>query len=116
MSVVLFSTGLSTTVLAVVKPVPFLVIMLIIQATVSTAFFPAALVAVSKLTTASERSVFTGTTIAIGVIVGLGLTPALLGFIADVWNFQIGILFLGLLTMLSCSLLKGIPREVEMRI
>jgi len=106
--VVLSTTGLSTTVLAIAKPIPFLVIMLIVQATVSTAFFPAALVAVSKLTNPSERSIFTGTTIAVGVIVGLGLTPVLLGFIADVWNFQIGILFLGILTVLSSFLLKGI--------
>jgi len=31
-----------------------------------------------------------------------------LGAVADVWNFQIGILMLGALTTLSCLLVKGL--------
>jgi hypothetical protein len=68
-------------------------------------------VAISKLTNFDERSIFTGTTIAIGVVVGVGLTPFVLGAVADKWNFQVGILVLGLLTALSCVLVRDL-REI----
>lgn len=105
--VILF-TGLSTMSLALVQTIPFLVVMLFIQATIYPAFFPVALVAMSRLTDFNERSIFTGTTIAIGVIFGMGLTPVILGAVADVWNFKVGIFALGALTTLSCISLKGV--------
>jgi hypothetical protein len=84
--------------------------MLFLQASVSIAFFPVGLLAISKLTNLRERSVFTGATIALGVVFGSGLTPVLLGATADVWSFQIGILFLGLLTIFSTLSLRGLTR------
>jgi NNP family nitrate/nitrite transporter-like MFS transporter len=105
--VILF-TGLSTMSLALVQTIPFLVVMLFVQATIYPAFFPVALVAISRLTDFNERSIFTGTTMAIGVIFGIGLTPVILGAVADVWNFKVGIFSLGALTTLSCISLKGI--------
>ena len=104
----LLTTGLTTVGLALAQTVPYLVAMLILQATVCSGFFPVAFVAISKITSLNERSIFTGTTIAIGVVVGLGFAPFALGAIADTWNFQYGILFLGVVTALSCILLKGI--------
>jgi len=106
----LLTTGLSTMGLALAQTTRLLVAMLVVQATVSGVFFPVALVAISKLTNFNERSVFTGTTIAIGVVVGLGLTPFILGVVADLWNFQIGILVLGLLTALSCVVLRDLQK------
>ncbi len=105
--VILF-TGLSTMSLALAQTIPFLVVMLFVQATINPAFFPVAFVAISKLTDFNERSIFTGTTIAIGVIFGIGLTPVILGAVADIWNFKVGIFSLGALTTLSCISLKGI--------
>jgi len=106
----LLATGLSTIGVAVSQTFPLLVTMLILQATFSPGFFPAVLVAISKLTTLHERGIFTGATIATGVAVGLGFTPAILGAVADAWNFQIGVLFLGVLTVLSCVLLRGLGK------
>lgn len=106
----LLTTGFSTIGLAMSRALTALVIMLFVQATVSNVFFPVSFVAVSKLTTTNERSTFTGTTMAIGVIIGLGLTPALLGAVADTWNFQIGILVLGVLTLVSCVTLKYLQK------
>jgi NNP family nitrate/nitrite transporter-like MFS transporter len=103
-------TGISTTGLALVQAVPLLMVVLFLQATAASAFFPVGLVAISKLTTVDERSTFTGTTIAIGVVVGLGVTPALLGTAADAWSFQIGILILGLLTVMSCMTLRYLQK------
>lgn len=107
---VLLITGLSSTGLALAQVVPLLVAMLFVQATASAAFFPVALVATSKLTTVYERSTFTGTTIAIGIVVGLGITPALLGAVADAWSFLGGILGLGVLTAMSCVALRYLQK------
>ena len=104
----LLTTGLTTVGLALTQTVPHLVVMLILQATVCSGFFPVAFVAISKITSFNERSIFTGTTIAIGVIMGLGFAPFALGAIADIWNFQYGILLLGVVTAVSCILLRGI--------
>jgi len=107
--VVLLATGISTMGMAIAGSFPMLVVMLVVQATICTGFFPVGLLAASKLTSFHERTIFTGTSIAGGVIAGLGLTPFLLGAVADVWNFQTGIFFLGVLTTLSCILLRYLP-------
>jgi len=104
-------TGTATIGLALAREFTFLLVMLFLQATVSLGFFPVGLLAASKLTTFKERSTFTGASMALGVILGVGLTPVVLGKVADIWNFQIGILVLGILTVfstLSLKALKGI--------
>jgi NNP family nitrate/nitrite transporter-like MFS transporter len=108
--IALLATGLSTMVMAMATPFHFLVIMLVIQATVCTAFFPVGLVAISMLSSLNERSLYTGANIAIGIIGGLGLTPLFLGVVADIWSFQVGIFSVGVLTTLSCFLLRGIKK------
>jgi MFS transporter, NNP family, nitrate/nitrite transporter len=105
---ILVVTGISTVSLSIAPPGSILIVTLIIQATFSTGFFPVTLVAISKITEINERSSFTGATIAIGVIFGLGLTPFLLGVAADKWSFHAGIFILGLLTVISCFLIGKI--------
>jgi predicted MFS family arabinose efflux permease len=107
---VLLSTALSTVGIAVSPTLPLLVGMLAFQATVSAAFFPAGFVAISKLTDLNQRGIFTGVTLAFGVVFGLGLTPAILGAAADAWGFQPGILVLGILTVFSCALIRGLDK------
>lgn len=110
LTVAFLATGLSTMGLAVATGFYGVMVMLFIQATVCTAFFPVGLVAISMLSSPSERSLYTGASIAAGIIGGLGLTPVFLGAVADIWSFQVGIFFLGVLTTLSCLLLKGIKK------
>jgi len=105
---ILVVTGVSTVSLSIAPPGSILIVTLIVQATFSTGFFPVTLVAISKITEIDERSSFTGATIAIGVIFGLGLTPFLLGAAADKWSFHAGIFILGLLTVISCFLIGKI--------
>lgn len=107
---VLLITGFSRTGLALAHIFPLMAAALFVQATVSAAFFPVGQVAISILTSVNERSTFTGASIAIGIIIGTGVTPALLGAVADAWSFQSGILFLGVLTALSCVALKYLQR------
>ena len=102
----LLASGFSTVGIALSDAFPLLVVMLVLQATFMPVFFPAALVTISKLTNFGDRSAFTGATLAFGVIFGTGIAPTLLGAVADVWNFEVGMLVQGLLTMGICLLLK----------
>ena len=101
LKVSLLATGLSTISLSAASSLPSILITLFLQATFSSAFFPVGLVAISKFTSLSERSMATGVILSIGVILGMGSTPFVLGVIADHFSFRIGILGLGLFTALS---------------
>ena len=101
----LLVSGFATAGLAVAQGFTLVVGMLVLQATSIPVFFPAGLVAISRLTDYADRSAFTGATLAVGVVVGTGIAPTLLGFIADIRDFQTGIFFQGVLTMLACVLL-----------
>jgi len=98
----LFTTGLSTVGLSLSSTLPLILTTLLLQATFSLAFFPAGLAALSNLTPLSERSTVVGVTLSIGMIFGTGFTPFVLGIIADHLSFQVGILWLGILTTFSC--------------
>jgi len=104
----LLASGFSTTGIALAGSFPLLVTMLVLQATFMPVFFPAGLVTISKLTNFGDRSAFVGATVAFGVIFGTGITPTLLGAVADVWSFQAGMMVQGLLTMGICFLLKSL--------
>jgi NNP family nitrate/nitrite transporter-like MFS transporter len=103
---IMFITGLSTVGIALAQVLWLLVGMLVIQATVSMVFFPAAITAISSITPPEERTTFIGTIIAISSLFCYGLFPAGLGAVADKWNFQIGILAMGILIILSCALIR----------
>ena len=100
------ATGLSTVALSLASTFPLLVIVLILQATLTLTFFPVGFVTISKLTSLSERSMGTGVIILFGALFGGGSTPFLLGLIADHFSFWIGILGLGILTTLASLLVK----------
>ena len=102
----IFATGLSTIAMALVHSIPFLLVILVFQAIVSLAFFPLALAALSKLTSPAERSTVTGVVLSIGVVFGSGVSPFLLGVIADHLSFQVGILGVGVVTTVSCLLVR----------
>jgi NNP family nitrate/nitrite transporter-like MFS transporter len=106
--IILFITGLATVGIALAQVLWVLVGTLIIQGTLSVAFFPAAVTAISTITHLDERSTFVGLILAVGGIIGIGLVPVGLGAVADIWNFQIGILALGVLIMVSCVLIRGL--------
>ena len=104
--ILLLITGLTTIGIAVVENYWLLSIVLFLQATFSVVFFPAGLVVISKLTNLSERSVFTGILMSMSGIVGPGLSPIILGAIADAWSFQTGILGAGIVITLTSLLIR----------
>jgi NNP family nitrate/nitrite transporter-like MFS transporter len=104
-------TGLSTVGLSLPATLPMIMAALILQATLSIAFFPIGLSTISKLTPLSERAMVTGVIVSIGMIFGVGFVPFLLGLIADHFNFEVGILGLGILTTLSSLLVRFLKDE-----
>ena len=104
-------TGLSTIGLSLASTLPMIVTALILQATLSLAFFPIGMSTISKLTPLGERAMVTGVIISIGMVFGVGVVPFLLGVIADHLSFQIGILGLGILTTLSSLMVRFLRDE-----
>jgi MFS family permease len=108
----ILATGLGTIPIPFVHPLPWLMILLTFQAMISLGFFPLAFAALSNLTSASERSMVAGVILALSVFFGNGVTPFLLGTIADHYDFQTGILGVGIVTTFSC-LLVGLLKETK---
>jgi NNP family nitrate/nitrite transporter-like MFS transporter len=99
------ASGLSAMGLSMAQPPWLLAVMLVLQGTFCVVFFPTGIVAISKLTDRDERSFYTGTIMAVSGMISLGIAPALFGAIADVYNFQIGLMLLGVGTLIICPLI-----------
>ncbi len=104
----LLTTGLFTLGISVAHTFWLLVSILMVQATFSVVFFPVGIVAIARLTRLSERSVFTGILMGISGMIGPGLSPMILGAIADAWNFQAGILIVGIWVSISSLTIKAL--------
>ena len=104
------ASGLSTLGLALIHTHWLFVSFLLLQGTFSVVFFPVGIMAISKLADFNERGIYSGTIMAVSQMVGIGLTPFLLGAIADIWSFQIGLVSLGILTLCHCPILKFLKK------
>lgn len=110
MAIVLI-TGLSTMGTALADNYHLLVTMLVIQATFSVVFFPVGLTVISRITTQRERGIFTGISMSVAGIVGPGISPVILGAVADAHSFAIGILLVGLITTISTVCIKFVHSD-----
>lgn len=100
----MIASALSAVGLAAAHPQWLLIAMLLLQGTFCVVFFPAGLVAISKLARIEERGLYTGAIMAVSMMAGIGIAPALFGAIADAWTFQIGLYLLGLGTLVVSPL------------
>lgn len=96
--------GLSTLFVTIVESGWIFTTLLTLQGIFGVVFFPVGIMAISRMVALHERSVYTGMYMAISQVVGVGLTPFVLGAIADAWSFQIGLVGLGVLTLCLCPL------------
>jgi len=103
MASILIISGASTA-FVVLAGVKFIGLALFLQASFIYGFFPAGLIAISRIFDLNVRGLATGFIFGFGVIIGWGLTPYLLGLSGDLLSFKFGILLLGLAVMLSSSL------------
>jgi len=87
-----------------VKEIRWIKFFLFVQATVSGAYPPLVLVAISRMFGSETRGQATGFIITLGMA-GSGIIPYLLGFTGDMISFRLGIFLLGLCTVLASGLL-----------
>jgi MFS family permease len=111
MFAMLFLTGLFTVLLGMAS-VRWIGIFLFLQAVVVTGFFPLGLVSLARMFDREIRGPATGLTLTIGVILGGGLMPYLLGLSGDLLSFRYGISLLGTAVILSSSLVFWL-REIK---
>lgn len=97
--ILILGMGLASLGLGIADVNAVLIVLLFLQATFSIVFFPVGIVAISRLTTLEERGIFAGIVMGVSTVLGLGVTPFFLGFIADIWHFQPGFILLGLITL-----------------
>jgi NNP family nitrate/nitrite transporter-like MFS transporter len=100
---ILIISGASTAFVAMAG-VKFVGIALFLQASFIYGFFPAGLIAISRIFDLNVRSIATGFIFGFGVIIGWGVTPYLLGLSGDFLSFKFGILMLGILVVMSSGL------------
>jgi len=100
---ILIISGASTAFVALAG-VKFVGIALFLQASFIYGFFPAGLIAISRIFDLNVRAIATGFIFGFGVIIGWGITPYLLGLSGDILGFKFGILMLGILVIISSGL------------
>jgi len=103
MASILIVSGVFTILVAWVG-VKLIGIALFLQASFIYGFFPAGLIAISRMFELKVRGIATGFIIGCGVIIGWGVTPFLLGLSGDLLSFKFGLLMLGIATILSSGL------------
>jgi MFS family permease len=103
MTSILIISGVFTIFVALAG-VRFIGVALFLQATFIYGFFPAGLIALSRMFEMNVRSIATGFVFGFGVIGGWGITPYLLGLSGDLVSFKLGILILGIGTIMVSGL------------
>jgi MFS family permease len=111
--VIVLMAGLSTMAIALITQSAVLVIVLVIQATFSVVFFPVGLLVISKITNQRERGLFTGVAISAAGVIGPGLSPIILGAVADAHSFTMGIMGVGIITTISGLCLKWLDDSIN---
>lgn len=102
LSSVLIGSGLLIILIGVLRGA-WLLPMILIQPLFAVAFFPAALAALSGMSSRRDRSLIISITTATAILVGTGVIPTGLGLLGDLGKFSVGISLLG-----SCILIGGI--------
>jgi MFS family permease len=100
---VLIIAGIFTVLLGLIS-VKYIGIILFLQASFVTGFFPVGLVAIAKIFSREMRSMATGIILAISMAFGGGLIPYLLGISGDLYSFRSGITILGILVIMASAL------------
>lgn len=105
MAAAILTTGLVTILLAVL-PGPWLVVMVFIQPAVSACFFPPAFAALSRIGPPETNNVAVSLVIPLASLLGIGLMPAAIGYIAEAGAFDLGMALTGVVVLLGLVLLR----------
>ena len=93
-----------TTVFIGIAPKSIIIPVVLIQPVILTAFFPAGFTALSHAFDEQYRSVAVSLITSIANVVGIGLVPTMLGYLAENGKFNLGFIIVGLV-IFSCLLL-----------
>jgi MFS transporter, NNP family, nitrate/nitrite transporter len=104
---VIFLSGLFTVLMSLGYGGNLLLIILFLQASVSLGFMPLSYSLISKTIDQPQRGAGVALVTIFGVILGLGLSPWLLGMTADYYSFSHGFIVLGAITMITPFLLRA---------
>lgn len=97
--------GLSTALLALPAG-PWLVAAVIVQPVFSCMFFPAAFSVLARCFEPELRAIVTSFILPVNTLIGMGVAPAILGWLGDRGQFDTGLLVLGLLLLLGLPMLR----------
>lgn len=98
-------TGLLTAGMALLSGPAPTAIAVVLHATASVGFFPACYPLIAVSVRPPQRNLAVSLVSLSGTLLGAGLTPALIGAVAEAWSFEPALLLLGLLTLASPLLL-----------
>jgi NNP family nitrate/nitrite transporter-like MFS transporter len=99
------ATGLLTLFLAVATTPLATGIAAVLQAAASVCFFPACYPMIALIVPPAQRSLAVSLVSISGTVLGAGLTPPLMGYIAEASSFSAALLLIGVLTLASPALL-----------
>jgi NNP family nitrate/nitrite transporter-like MFS transporter len=102
-------TGLLTMAIALAGGTVTTGIIVVAHAAASVCFFPPCYPLIAVLVPATQRNLAVSVVSLSGTLLGAGLTPALVGYIAEAWSFSAALLLLGLVTLASPLLLCQPP-------
>jgi NNP family nitrate/nitrite transporter-like MFS transporter len=108
----LVATGSSTMWLGL-APDRWMLVAACLQPMLSVCFFPAGFATISQIVPARLRSVSISLVILVGIMIGAGLTPSVLGWLAERQVFYLGFVVLGALILTSAALLAGLRFPAE---
>lgn len=111
MFVMMFVTSIFTIMMGMVSA-KYIWFVLLLQALFVTGFFPIGLVAIAKTFSREMRSLATGIILALSILFGGGIIPYFLGVSGDLHSFAMGIAILGVLIMLSSTVIFHL-KELE---
>jgi len=98
LTLVLVMTGALTLGLGIV-PTSWIAVIIFLQPTIGACFFPAALSALSNVSSPRERNLVVSLTIPLSYMIGAGAFPALIGLIGDLKSIALGMVLVGALTL-----------------
>ena len=103
--VTVLASGLAIILVALI-PNRLIIVGLFFQAMTSVCFFPLGFSAVSTIASPDRRNLAVAVTVPFGYVFGIGVFPILIGAAGDYGNFNLGLYFLGGLTLLGAPLLR----------
>lgn len=105
MFVAFLLTGLATVSLGVMEG-PWLVAFVLLQPLLASCFFPAGFAALSKIIPVKIRNLGVAFTVPLGVIIGGGLIPTMIGLAGDLASFSVGITATGVFILTGTVLCR----------